>query len=68
MRAVLHAVRDLADGLVGVGGQSSTGLGTLHATTVQLGGAWRSRVRDLAAADGTVSLDALNRLPVEVTA
>jgi CRISPR/Cas system CSM-associated protein Csm3 (group 7 of RAMP superfamily) len=40
-RAVLHAVRDLADGLVGIGPRSGTGLGTLAAEAVTVGPAWR---------------------------
>jgi hypothetical protein len=66
VRAVLHAVRDLADGLVGVGGRTSTGLGTLASTQVELGGPWRSLAGDLCADSGTLALDTLDRLPVEV--
>jgi hypothetical protein len=39
-RALLHAVRDFSDGLVGVGVGSGTGLGTLAASTVTLGPGW----------------------------
>ncbi len=66
VRAILHAIRDLAQGLIGIGGQSTTGLGTLRATAVSLGTGWRPAVGELAAPDGTLHLDLLDRLPVEV--
>lgn len=65
VRAILHAIRDLAQGLVGIGGQSSIGLGTLEATSVHVGTTWRLLVEDLLAADGTLDLNRLDRLPVE---
>lgn len=49
-RAVLHAVRDLAEGLVGVGPRSGTGLGTLAADTVTVGPVWRPHLSGPAAA------------------
>jgi hypothetical protein len=65
IQAILHTVRDLGQGLVGVGGQSSTGLGTLQTTCLRLGGAWRELVGEIADPDGKVELEALDRLPVE---
>ena len=49
VRALLHAVRDLSDGLVGVGAGSGTGLGTIKADTVTLGAQWLSCLPGIAA-------------------
>ncbi|MGL5824042.1 MAG: RAMP superfamily CRISPR-associated protein [Nocardioides sp.] len=70
-RAMLHAVRDLADGVVGVGPASSTGLGTLSATACTIGPDWaasfsttESTSPDLRTIE--IPLSDLDQYPVEV--
>ena len=67
VRAILHAVRDLADGLIGVGPASSTGLGTLSASSCRAGTAWSGHVIDMVQDAGTIALRDLDRSPVEVS-
>jgi hypothetical protein len=67
IRAIMHAVRDLADGLIGVGATSSTGLGTLAASSCLIGDAWREHLGGTVHDDGTLPLASLERLPVEAT-
>jgi CRISPR/Cas system CSM-associated protein Csm3 (group 7 of RAMP superfamily) len=69
VRALLHAVRDLSDGLVGVGVGSGTGLGTLEASTVTLGAGWHSCLPGVTAVPGgsgqqVVQLAMLASVPV----
>lgn len=43
-RAVLHAVRDLAEGLVGLGPRSGGGVGTLSTNSVVVGSSWNTHL------------------------
>lgn len=66
IRAVAHAVRDMADGLVGLGRATSTGLGSLRADTLTVGPLWQPEAEGVHI-DGVIDLADLDRLPVEVT-
>lgn len=67
VRAFMHAVRDLADGLIGVGVSSGTGLGTLSASSCHIGDTWRTHLGDLVDGHGALDLTSLDHLPVEAT-
>lgn len=58
VRACLHTVRDLAEGLAGVGLASGTGLGTVHTTSMRVRGTWAR----------AAGLDGDTDLPVEKVA